>query len=197
MGLLERGTMKYGMDVELLGHERHIKTGIQGLRMFYRTLEEARAGDLVSACLRGVKKDDIKRGMVLVKPGSVQAHDHIKARMYFLKKEEGGLEEYPPTTSQSIVHSMTFDAVAQMTYSDKDFVNPGEENMITLKLAKPMVLEKGMRLMLRNGLTTYGAGIVSEICPDLSADERKKLAKGKTKEEKEAFKNLTEKRRAQ
>ncbi|RWR99369.1 Elongation factor Tu-like protein, partial [Dinothrombium tinctorium] len=153
-GRLERGILKKGNECEIAGHGKLVKTTITGIEMFHKTLEEAQAGDSIGALLRGVKRDDIRRGMVLAKPGSVSAHDHIEAQVYCLKKEEGGRSRPFITTQFCPMFSRTFDIVAQMLFKDKELMMPGEDIHMTMKLNQPMVLEQGQRFTLRDGKMT-------------------------------------------
>lgn len=147
--------------------------------MFHQILDEAQAGDQVGALVRGVKRDDIKRGMVMCKPGTVKGHDHVEAQVYILSKEEGG--RHKPFTSffQMQMFSRTWDCAAQVTIPDKEMVMPGEDAKLLLKLLRPMVLEKGLRFTLRDGHITLGTGVITNILKPLSETERMGLTEGK------------------
>lgn len=113
-GRLERGILKKGSEVEIIGYEKHHKSIATGVEMFHKTLEEARAGDSIGVLLRGLKRDDIRRGMVVAKPGSVTASDHYEAQVYCLKKEEGGRKNPMVSTFQSVIYGRTFDVTSTL-----------------------------------------------------------------------------------
>lgn len=188
-GAVERGVLKRGQEVEVLGYDKHHKCTATGIEMFHKTLEEAQAGDSVGVLLRGLKRDDVRRGMVIVKPGTAQAVDHIEAQVYCLKKEEGGRKMPMVSTFQSIIFSRTFDVTAYMVFTGKDLMMPGEDTHMTLKLRRPVAMEQGLRFTLRDGHLTVGTGVVTKVLPNLSLEEKKKLEKGRTRREKEAFKD--------
>lgn len=127
-GLLERGTLKKGSECEFVGYNKTVKSTITGIEMFHQILEEAQAGDQLGALVRGVKRDDVRRGMVMVKPGSVKPQDHVKAQVYILKKDEGGREK--PFTSFIQLHlfSKTWDCSAQVLVPNNNMVMPGSDS---------------------------------------------------------------------
>ena len=188
-GRLERGVLKKGAEVEVLGYDKHHKCTVTGIEMFHKTLDEAQAGDSIGALLRGLKRDDVRRGMAVVKPGSAAAVDHVEAQVYCLKKEEGGRKTPMVSTFSSIIFARTFDVTAHMEFTGKDLMMPGEDTHMTLKLRKPVVMEQGLRFTLRDGQTTVGTGVVTKILPNMDVEEKKKLEKGRTRREKEAFKD--------
>jgi elongation factor Tu len=191
-GRLERGIIKKGAECEITGYGKQVKSIITSVEMFHKTLDEAQAGDSVGALLRGVKREDVRRGMVMGKPGSLGHHDHVEAQVYCLKKEEGGRSKPTLSTYNSVMYSRTFDCATQMVFTNKDLMMPGEDVHMTLKLMKPMVMEQGLRFTLRDGMVTLGTGVVTKVLPSLSIEERNKLAKGRTKAEKEAMKKKME-----
>lgn len=192
-GRLERGVLKKGAEVEVLGYDKHHKCTVTGIEMFHKTLEEAQAGDSIGALLRGLKRDDVRRGMVVVKPGSAQAVDHVEAQVYCLKKEEGGRKVPMVSTFQTIIFSRTFDVTALMEFTNKDLMMPGEDTHMTLKLRKPVAMEQGLRFTLRDGVLTVGTGVVTKVLPNLSLEDKKKIEKGRTRREREAFKEKVNK----
>lgn len=147
--------------------------------MFHQILEEAQAGDQVGALVRGVKREDIKRGMVLCKPGTVKGHDHVEAQVYILSKEEGGRPKPFTSYFQMQMFSRTWDCAAQVTIPNKEMVMPGEDAKLMLKLIRPMVIEKGQRFTLRDGNLTLGTGVVTNILKPLTEVERQGLTAGK------------------
>lgn len=183
-GRLERGKIKKGMECEFVGHNKKFKSTITGIEMFHQILEEAQAGDQLGALVRGLKRDDVKRGMVLAKPGTVKSHDNVEGQVYVLTKEEGGRPKPFTSYIQMQLYSKTWDQTAQIVVSDKEMVMPGEDAKLNLRLFKPMVMEKGQRFTLRDGATTVGTGVITNIDNDLSEVERLAIAGGKKVREK-------------
>lgn len=185
-GRLERGTLKKGQECEFVGYNKVIKSTITGIEMFHKILEEAHAGDQLGALVRGIKRDDIKRGMVMCKPGTVKANDNFEAQVYILSKEEGG--RHKPFTSfiQLQMFSRTWDCATQVQIPGKEMVMPGEDAKLQLRLMRPMVLEQGQRFTLRDGHITLGTGVVTKVLNPLSEKERLALVEGKKAREKAA-----------
>ncbi|KAJ3643510.1 hypothetical protein Zmor_026217 [Zophobas morio] len=183
-GRLERGVLKKGNDCEFVGFSKVLKSTVTGVEMFHQILEEAQAGDQVGALVRGVKRDDIKRGMVMAKPGTVKSYDHVESQVYILSKEEGG--RMKPFTSfiQLQMFCRTWDCAIQVTVPDKEMVMPGEDSKLVLKLMRPMVLEQGQRFTLRDGSQTLGTGVITKTLPLLTEMERLQLVEGKKAREK-------------
>lgn len=126
-GMLERGKIKKGSECEIIGYNTTVKSTVTGVEMFHQILEEAQAGDQLGALIRGVKRDEVRRGMVLVKPGTVTATDHVKAQVYILNKDEGGREKPFTTYHQLQLFSKTWDCQAQVTVPDNSMVMPGSD----------------------------------------------------------------------
>jgi elongation factor Tu len=126
-GRLERGVLKKGTECEILGYSKSTKTTITGVEMFHKILEEAQAGDQLGALIRGVKRDEVRRGMVLCKPGSMKAYDHLEAQVYVLSKEEGGRSRPFTSLIQMQMFSKTWDCATQVAIPGKDMVMPGED----------------------------------------------------------------------
>jgi len=187
-GRLERGVLKKGNECEIVGYGKSVKTTVTGVEMFHKILEEAQAGDQLGALIRGTKRDDVRRGMVLVKPGSVKMHDNIQAQVYVLSKEEGGRSRPFTSLVQMQMYSKTWDCPVQVTINGKDMVMPGEDTALTLKLFKPMAMEKGQRFTLRDGVTTLGTGVITDYLPNLTEDARQLLLEGRKGIEKRAKK---------
>jgi len=183
-GRLERGTIKKGMDCEFVGFNKVIKSTVTGIEMFHKILEHSEAGDQLGALARGVKREDVKRGMVMCKPGTVKAYDNIEAQIYMLTKEEGGRIK-PVTNFQQVqMFSRTWDCATQINLIGKEMVMPGEDCKLQLKLIRPMVLEQGVRFTLRDGHLTIGTGVVTNTLPPLSEKESRLLVEGKKAREK-------------
>jgi len=183
-GRLERGVLKKGTECEFVGYNKVLKSTVTGVEMFHQILEEAQAGDQLGALVRGVKRDDVKRGMVMAKPGTVKAHDHIETQVYILTKDEGGRAKPFTSYSQMMMFSRTWDCAAQVTIPDKEMIMPGEDAKLVLKMMRPMVLEKGTRFTLRDGATTLGTGVVTNILPDMNENDRLALTEGRKAREK-------------
>ncbi|KAF5279622.1 hypothetical protein FQA39_LY18262 [Lamprigera yunnana] len=183
-GRLERGVIKKGAECEFIGYTKKIKSTISGIEMFHKILEEAQAGDQLGALVRGVKRDDLRRGMVMCKPGSVKSIDHIEAQVYVLSKEEGGRTKPLTSFIQLQMFSRTWDSSCQVIVPDKEMVMPGEDSKLILKMLKPMVLEQGQRFTLRDGHITLGTGVVTKVLPVLTETERQAITEGKKAREK-------------
>ncbi|KAL4617765.1 elongation factor Tu, mitochondrial [Arapaima gigas] len=173
-GTLERGVIKKGDECEFVGHSRCFKSVVTGIEMFHQSLERAEAGDNMGALVRGLKRDDMRRGMVMSKPGSIKPHQKVKAQVYVLSKEEGGRHKPFMTNFMPVMFSLTWDMACRVTLpGDKEMVMPGEDTSIILTLRQPMVLETGQRFTLRDGNKTIGTGLVTEIMPYTKEDERR------------------------
>ncbi|KAJ8251008.1 hypothetical protein GJAV_G00216120 [Gymnothorax javanicus] len=166
-GTLERGLIKKGDECELVGRNRSFKSVVSGVEMFHQSLERAEAGDNLGALIRGLKREDVKRGMVMSKPGSIKPHGKVQAQVYILSKEEGGRHKPFMSNFMPVMYSLTWDMTCRVTLpSGKEMVMPGEDTPLTLDLRQAMVLEKGQRFTLRDGNRTIGTGIVTEILPE-------------------------------
>lgn len=127
-GRLERGKIKKGMDCEFMGYSKAHKSVITGIEMFHQILEESHAGDQLGALVRGMKRDEIRRGMIMGKPGTMKTHDHVQAQVYMLSKEEGGRKRPINNLIQLQMFSKTWDIAAQCTLPEgKEMVMPGED----------------------------------------------------------------------
>ncbi len=163
-GRVERGTTKLGDEVEIVGIKPTKKTVITGIEMFRKTLDEARAGDNVGILLRGINRDEVVRGQVLAKPGTVTPHTKFDASVYVLTKEEGGrhtafLNGYRPQ-----FYFRTTDITGVITLpEDVQMVMPGDNVNLTVELIHPVAVEKGTKFSIREGGRTVGAGTVNNI----------------------------------
>jgi elongation factor Tu len=164
-GRIERGVINSGDPVEILGMgAEDLKSTVTGVEMFRKILDYGEAGDNVGLLLRGIEKTDIKRGMVIVKPGSVTPHDHFKAEVYVLSKAEGGrhtpfFNKYRPQ-----FYFRTTDVTGEIMLPEgTEMVMPGDNVTITVKLISAIAMEKGLRFAIREGGRTVGAGQVTEI----------------------------------
>jgi len=163
-GRVERGIVKVGEEVEVVGIKNTIKTTVTGVEMFRKLLDEGRAGDNIGALLRGVKREDIERGQVLAKPGSITPHTKFKAESYILTKEEGGrhtpfFNGYRP---QFYFRTTDVTGVAELP-AGIEMVMPGDNVAMTIKLITPIAMDDGLRFAIREGGRTVGAGVVASI----------------------------------
>jgi len=168
-GRVERGEVKVGDTIEIVGLRETRNTTITGLEMFQKSLEEALAGDNVGILLRGIQKVDIERGMVLSKPGSITPHTKFEGEVYVLTKEEGGRHTPFFTGYRPQFYVRTTDVTGTITQFTSDdgsaaeMVMPGDRIKMTAQLIHPIAIEKGMRFAIREGGRTVGAGVVSKI----------------------------------
>lgn len=164
-GRVERGTLNVNQDVELLGlGHKPVKTTATGLEMFRKSLDQVVAGDNVGVLVRGIERKDVERGMVLAAPGSVTMHTEFKASVYVLKKEEGGRHTAFVSGYRPQFYIKTADVTGEVTLADGvEMIMPGDNADLTVKLIVPVVIEKGMKFAVREGGTTVGAGVVTEI----------------------------------
>ncbi|MEM6445220.1 MAG: elongation factor Tu [Cyanobacteria bacterium J06642_2] len=168
-GRIERGMVKIGETIELVGLADTRSTTVTGLEMFQKTLEEGMAGDNIGVLLRGIGKEDIERGMVLAKPGSITPHTNFESEVYILKKEEGGRHTpfFPGYRPQFYVRTTdvtgTISAFTADDGSEAEMVMPGDRIKMTVDLIQPIAIEQGMRFAIREGGRTVGAGVVSKI----------------------------------
>lgn len=183
-GRLERGVVKKGSDCEFVGYNKVLKSTVTGVEMFHKILEEGQAGDQLGALVRGVKRDDIKRGMVMAKPGTVKSYDQIESQVYVLSKEEGGRQRPFTSFIQLQMFCRTWDCAVQVIVPDKEMVMPGEDSKLILKMMRPMVLDQGQRFTLRDGAVTLGTGVVTKTLKLMSEAERLTLTEGKKAREK-------------
>jgi len=163
-GRIERGKVKVGEEVEIVGFRETRKTVVTGVEMFKKQLDEGMAGDNAGLLLRGTGKDEVERGMVLAKPGSITPHTKFKAEVYVLTKEEGGrhtpfFKGYRP---QFYFRTTDVTGVAELP-AGTEMVMPGDNVALTIELITPVAMEKGLRFAIREGGRTVGAGTISEI----------------------------------
>ncbi len=164
-GRVERGVIKVGEEVEIIGMQEKIdKTVCTGVEMFRKLLDEGRAGDNIGVLLRGTKREDIQRGMVLAKPGSITPHTHFKAQVYVLSKEEGGRHTPFFTNYRPQFYFRTTDVTGSITLEEGvEMVMPGDNTIMEVKLITPIAMEEGLRFAIREGGHTVGAGAVTSI----------------------------------
>jgi elongation factor Tu len=163
-GRIERGKVKVGNEVEIVGIRDTQKSIVTGVEMFRKILDEGQAGDNVGVLLRGTKRDDVERGQVLCKPGSITPHTDFKSEVYVLTKDEGGRHTPFFNGYRPQFYFRTTDVTGVVTLPEGvEMVMPGDNATFTVKLITPIAMEKELRFAIREGSRTIGAGVVSEI----------------------------------
>ena len=163
-GRIERGKVKVGEEIEIVGIKPTSKTTVTGIEMFNKLLQEGMAGDNAGVLLRGTKKEDVHRGQVLAKPGSVSPHTEFETEVYILKKEEGGRHTPFFAGYKPQFYIRTTDVTGEVTLPEKaEMVRPGDTVTLKVKLVAPVALEEKQRFAIREGGKTVGAGVVSKI----------------------------------
>jgi len=163
-GRVERGIIKVGEEIEIVGLKETQKTTCTGVEMFRKLLDEGQAGDNVGVLLRGTKREDVERGQVLAKPGTITPHTKFKAEVYVLSKEEGGRHTPFFANYRPQFYFRTTDVTGAVTLEEGvEMVMPGENVAITVELIAPIAMEEGLRFAIREGGRTVGAGVVSTI----------------------------------
>ena len=163
-GRIERGIVKVNEEIEIVGIRATQKTTCTGIEMFRKLLDEGRAGDNAGVLLRGTKKEDVERGQVLCKPGTINPHTHFEAEVYILSKDEGGrhtpfFKNYRPQ-----FYFRTTDVTGSVTLQEGgEMVMPGDNTKLTVELIAPIAMEEGLRFAIREGGRTVGAGVVMKI----------------------------------
>ena len=163
-GRIEQGIVNTGDEVEIVGIKDTTKTVVTGVEMFRKILDQGQAGDNVGCLLRGTKREEIERGQVLCKPGSITPHTKFKAEVYCLKKEEGGrhtpfFSGYRP---QFYFRTTDVTGIANLP-EGTEMVMPGDNVQMTIELIQPIAMDQGLRFAIREGGRTVGSGVVSEI----------------------------------
>jgi elongation factor Tu len=164
-GRVERGVVKVGEEVEIVGiREKTTKTVVTGVEMFRKQLDEGQAGDNVGLLIRGIEKDDVERGQVIAKPGTIKPHTEFEAEVYILTKEEGGRHTPFFTGYRPQFYLRTTDVTGEATLpGGTEMVMPGDTSKMNVKLIGPVALEEGLRFAIREGGHTVGAGVVTKV----------------------------------
>ena len=163
-GRIERGTVKTGEEIEIVGFGQRRKVIVTGVEMFQKTLDAGEAGDNVGCLLRGVERTDVERGQVLSKPGSINPHTKFNAEVYVLSKEEGGRHTpfFPGYRPQFYIR--TTDVTGNISLQEGvEMVMPGDNTQMVVELITPVAIEEGLRFAIREGGRTVGAGVVTSI----------------------------------
>ena len=163
-GRIETGVIKVGQDVEIIGFGANIKTTVTGVEMFRKILDDAQAGDNVGLLLRGTKKEDIERGMVIAKPGSIKPHKKFICKAYILSKDEGGRHSPFFTGYRPQFYFRTTDVTGIVSLEEgREMVMPGDNVTLIVELIAPVAMSTDLRFAIREGGRTVGSGIVTEI----------------------------------
>ena len=163
-GRIERGIVKVGEEVEIVGIRDTTKTICTGVEMFRKLLDQGEAGDNVGVLLRGTKREDVERGQVLAKPGTIKPHTKFKAEAYILTKEEGGRHTPFFTNYRPQFYFRTTDVTGTVALPEgTEMVMPGDNVAMDVELIAPIAMDEGLRFAIREGGRTVGAGVVSKI----------------------------------
>jgi elongation factor Tu len=164
-GRVEQGKIEVGNEIEIVGiHEKVAKTVVTGLEMFQKSLDFAHAGDNAGALLRGIKREEVERGQVLAKPGSITPHTHFKAEVYVLSKDEGGRHTPFFNNYRPQFYFRTTDVTGAVSLPEgQEMVMPGDNTNMEITLIQPIAMDQGLRFAIREGGRTVGAGVVTEI----------------------------------
>jgi elongation factor Tu len=163
-GRVERGQLNVNEEVEIVGIRPTVKTTVTGIEMFRKLLDSAQAGDNTGLLLRGTKREDVERGQVIVKPGSVTPHTGFEANVYILSKDEGGRHNPFYANYRPQFYFRTTDVTGVITLPEgTEMVMPGDTTEITVELIQPIAMEEGLRFAIREGGRTVGAGTVTKI----------------------------------
>ncbi|WP_020146872.1 EF-Tu/IF-2/RF-3 family GTPase, partial [Thioalkalivibrio sp. ALJ15] len=163
-GRIERGVVKVGEEIEIVGIRDTQKTTVTGVEMFRKLLDQGEAGDNVGILLRGTKRDEVQRGQVLCKPGSINPHTHFEAEVYILGKDEGGRHTPFFNGYRPQFYFRTTDVTGSVELPEgTEMVMPGDNVKMTVSLISPIAMEDGLRFAIREGGRTVGAGVVSKI----------------------------------
>ena len=163
-GRVERGIVKVGEEIEIVGIKPTVKTTCTGVEMFRKLLDQGQAGDNVGVLLRGTKREDVERGQVLAKPGSITPHTHFTGEVYVLSKEEGGRHTPFFNNYRPQFYFRTTDVTGSIDLPEgTEMVMPGDNVSITVKLIAPIAMEEGLRFAIREGGRTVGAGVVAKV----------------------------------
>jgi elongation factor Tu len=164
-GRVERGVAQKGQEIEIIGlRDESRKTVITGTEMFHRELDEVQAGDNAGILLRGIEREDVERGMVLAKPGSITPHRKFMSQVYVLRKDEGGRHKAFFTGYKPQFYIRTMDVTGEITLPEGvEMIMPGDDVNLMVELITPVALEKGSKFAIREGGLTVGAGVITDI----------------------------------
>jgi len=173
-GKIDRGVCKVGEEMEVIGMGKDKKTVITGVEMFHKQLDQGQAGDNVGLLLRGIEKDDVERGQVIAKPGSIKPHTDFKAEVYVLTKEEGGRHTPFFAGYKPQFYLRTTDVTGDIKLPEGvEMVMPGDNAKMTVHLIVPVAMEEGLNFAIREGGKTVGAGVITKILADVKTEAKK------------------------
>jgi elongation factor Tu len=163
-GRVERGVVKVGEEIEIVGLKDTMKTVVTGVEMFRKLLDQGEAGDNIGALLRGTKREDVERGQVLARPGSITPHTQFHAEAYILTKEEGGRHTPFFTNYRPQFYFRTTDVTGVCKLPEgTEMIMPGDNARMEIELIQPIAMDEGLRFAIREGGRTVGAGVVTKI----------------------------------
>ncbi|KAH8854626.1 Elongation factor Tu, mitochondrial [Schistosoma japonicum] len=163
-GRIERGTLKLQSPVEIIGYSQTLKSTVTGIEMFHQLLDQAEPGDQVGVLLRGVKRDEVRRGQFVVEPKSISMHDYVQSQVYMLSKKEGGRTKPFTNNHQFHIFSKSWDCSALLVLPEgREMIMPGEDAAVNLHFQKKMALEVGQRFTIRCSGTTLGYGVIGKV----------------------------------
>ncbi|MSQ15746.1 MAG: elongation factor Tu [Dehalococcoidia bacterium] len=163
-GRVERGTVKLGEEIEIVGIKDTRKTVVTGIEMFHKQMDATESGDAVGCLLRGIERDDVERGQVLARPGTIRPHTDFEAEVYVLTKEEGGRHTPFFTGYRPQFYIRTTDVTGNVELAEGvEMVMPGDNLKMTVKLIQPVAIEEGLRFAIREGGRTVGAGVLTKV----------------------------------
>lgn len=184
-GRVTSGTLKVNSEVDIVGYSQTYTAKVAGIEMFHKTLEEAKAGDQMGILLKGLKRDDVRRGMLVAKKNSVKQYDNVEAQVYLLTKDEGGSTAPLTDGKQVLLYSQTWDCATFVTLPDgKDMAMPGEDIQMNLKLNKQMTIKAGQQFTIRSNGVTVGSGKVTNVNANMTEAEYNYMKANKKKKEK-------------
>ena len=173
-GKIDRGVCKVGEEMEVIGMGKDKKTVITGVEMFRKQLDQGQAGDNVGLLLRGIEKDDVERGQVIAKPGSIKPHTDFEAEVYVLTKEEGGRHTPFFAGYKPQFYLRTTDVTGDIKLPEGvEMVMPGDNAKMTVHLIVPVAMEEGLNFAIREGGKTVGAGVITKILADVKTEAKK------------------------
>lgn len=185
-GKLDQGVIKKGDDAEIIGFNKKLKTTVTGIEMFRQLLDRGEAGDQMGCLLRGVKREDIRRGMVLSKPGLYKLHNKIEAQVYLLKKEEGGRSKPYLPNFNAVMFNRSSSITVTLEIPDREMAMPGEDTRVHFTLGFEMPIALGDRFTIRDGQHTLGYGVVTKMLDNVNIEEFQEMLKNKKRAAKKA-----------
>lgn len=184
-GKLDQGRIKKGDECEIIGYDKKLKATVAGIEMFRQMLDQGEAGDQMGCLVKGVKKTDVRRGMVLCKPGLYGLRNKVEAQIYLLKPEEGGRTKPLLPFQQTVLYNKSFSISTHLEIPDRDMIMPGEDTKANFILFQGMAVTDGDRFTLRDGKSTVGYGVVTKV---LENADLKKLKDERREQKRQAKK---------